>query len=120
MKHCSREGSGIVRLETIATFTARHTIGMHDQTFGYALDRGLGVVVDSKQYGIASSWFGTRCSPRAFGHAGAWSSVAFADPEYQLVVALGFNGMMATAPRKHDARVIAVLDALYDDLGIGG
>ncbi len=112
-------GKGIVSPQTIAAMTARHTVGLHDRSFGYPLDRGLGVVVDSKKYGVGASWFGTRCSPRAFGHAGAWSSVAFADPEYQLVVALVFNGMMAANPPKHDARVVSVLDALYDDLGIG-
>lgn len=112
-------GSGILRPQTVEAMTTRHTVGMQDRTFGYKLDRGLGVVVDSKQYGVASSWFGTRCSPRTFGHAGAWSSVAFADPEYRLVVALGFNGIMGTDPRRHDARVVAVVDAIYEDLGIG-
>lgn len=112
-------GRGIIHPQTIQAITARHTVGLHDWTFGYPLDRGLGVVVDSKQYGATAAWFGTRCSPRAFGHAGAWSSVAFADPEYQLVVALGFNGMIGTNPPKHDARVMKILDALYDDLELG-
>jgi CubicO group peptidase (beta-lactamase class C family) len=112
-------GKGIVRPQTIEAMTTRHTAGLHDKTFGYPLDRGLGVVVDSKKYGAGAAWFSTRCSPRTFGHAGAWSSIAFADPEYQLVVALGFNGMIGTNPPKHDARVAKILDALYDDLGIG-
>ena len=112
-------GKGLVSPQTVAAITARHTVGLHDKTFGYLLDRGLGVVIDSKKYGVGASWFGTRCSPRSFGHAGAWSSVAFADPEYRLVVALVFNGMMAANPPKHDARVVRVLDALYDDLGLG-
>jgi len=112
-------GRGIVRPQTTEAIATRHTVGLHDKTFGYPLDRGLGVLVDSKKYGAAAAWFGTRCSSRAFGHAGAWSSVAFADPEYQLVVALGFNGMIGTNPPKHDARVVKILDALYNDLGIG-
>jgi CubicO group peptidase (beta-lactamase class C family) len=110
---------GIVSRETVAAITSRQTVGLHDKRFGYPLDRDRGVVVDSKQYGPAASWFGTRSSSRAFGHTGAWSSVGFADPEYQLVVALGFNGMMGTASARHDARVLKVLDALYDDLRLG-
>jgi CubicO group peptidase (beta-lactamase class C family) len=112
-------GKGIVRPQSIEAMTTRQTVGLHDRTFGYPLDRGLGVVIDSKKYGGPAAWFGTRCSPRAFGHAGAWSSIAFADPEYQLVVALGFNGMIGINPPKHDARVVKILDALYDDLELG-
>jgi CubicO group peptidase (beta-lactamase class C family) len=111
-------GRGVVGSDTIELMTARHTVGLKDRTFNFSLDRGLGFVIDSKQYGSGAAWYGNRCSPRAFGHAGYVSSVAFADPEYRLAVALVLNGMLEAAPAKHDARVVATLDAIYDDLGL--
>jgi CubicO group peptidase (beta-lactamase class C family) len=111
-------GKGILRPQTVEALTARHTVAMHDRTFGHPLDRGLGVVVDSKRHGAGAAWYGRRCSQRTFGHAGAWSSVGFADPEHRLAVALVFNGMTVTAPAKNDQRMIATLDALYNDLGL--
>jgi len=111
-------GRGIIRKETIETLTSRHTVGLKDRTFNFSLDRGLGFVIDSKQYGSGAAWYGTRCSPRTFGHAGYVSSVGFADPEHQLAVAMVFNGMLEAAPAKHDARMIATLDAIYGDLGL--
>ncbi len=111
-----RNGARILTPQTVAALTTRHTVGMHDRTFGYPLDRGLGVVVDSKQYGAGSAWFGQHCSPHTFGHGGFVSSVGFADPEYDLVVALVFNGM--TDEVHHAARMRSVIHALYDDLGL--
>lgn len=111
-------GGGIIRPQTVEAISARHLVGMRDHTFGYPLDRGLGVVVDSKQYCRASTWFGNRCSPRTWGHAGYVSSVGFVDPVNKLVVALVFNGMLESQDNRHDARVISTLDAVYDDLGL--
>ncbi len=113
-----RRGVRIASPQTVAAITARHTVAMHDRTLGYPLDRGLGVVVDSKRYGTGASWYGTRCSPHTFGHAGYMSSVAFADPEHRLVVALVFNGMTTSAPARNDDRMIATLDAIYEDLSL--
>jgi len=89
---------------------------MMDRTFNVRLDRGLGVVVDSKQYGPGADWYGPACSPRTFGHAGFVSSVGFADPENQLVVALAFNGMAEATT--HEVRLRATLAAIYQDLGL--
>jgi CubicO group peptidase (beta-lactamase class C family) len=111
-------GRDIISGETIETLTARHTVGIRDRIFNIPLDRGLGFVIDSKQYGPAAVWYGRRCSARAFGHAGYVSSVGFADPEYGLVVALVFNGMLEAAPARHDARTNAALDAVYEDLNL--
>lgn len=111
-------GEGIIRPQTIEAISARHIVGMRDHTFGYPLDRGLGVVIDSKQYCNASSWFGTRCSRRTWGHAGYVSSAGFADPENRVVVALVMNGMLESQEVRHDARMIATIDAVYQDLGI--
>jgi CubicO group peptidase (beta-lactamase class C family) len=112
-------GRNIISGATIETLTARHTIGLKDRIFNISLDRGLGFVIDSKQYGLSAAWYGSRCSARTFGHAGYVSSVGFADPEYGLAVALVFNGMLDTAPARHDARIKAAIDALYEDLNLG-
>lgn len=109
-------GRGILQPQTVEALTTRHTVGIRDRTFGVALDRGLGVVIDSKHHGPGADWFGRHCSPRTFGHGGFVSSVGFADPEHRLVVALVFNGM--TDQARHDARMRATLDALYEDLGL--
>lgn len=110
-------GRGVLRPETIAAMTSRQTSNMLDEVFRTPLDRGLGVVIDSKHHGAASAWFGSRCSPHSFGHAGYRSSVAFADPERGLAVALIFNGMCGD--EAHARRVSSVLEALYEDFTEG-
>jgi len=112
-------GRDIISGETIDTLTARHTVGLKDRIFNIPLDRGLGFVIDSKQYGPGAAWYGSRCSARAFGHAGYVSSLGFADPEYGLAVALAFNGMLEAASARHDARIKAAVDAVYEDLNLG-
>jgi CubicO group peptidase (beta-lactamase class C family) len=57
-------GGGVIRPQTVEAISARHLVGMRDHTFGYPLDRGLGVVIDSKQYCNSAAWFGNRCSRR--------------------------------------------------------
>jgi CubicO group peptidase (beta-lactamase class C family) len=100
----------------VEALAARHTAGLVDRTFGVALDRGLGVVVDSKRHGEGADWFGPHASERTFGHAGFQSSVAFADPEHGLAVAIVWNGMIET--ERHAERARRTLAALYEDLGL--
>jgi CubicO group peptidase (beta-lactamase class C family) len=109
-------GPPILRRETLETLTAASLRGVRDRNFGVVLDRGLGFVLDSKAHGPGSAWYGNRVSPRTFGHQGYFSSVAFADPDHDLAVALAWNGL--TEPAKHEARVHAALDALYEDLAL--
>ncbi|HYL60257.1 MAG TPA: serine hydrolase domain-containing protein [Candidatus Acidoferrales bacterium] len=111
-------GAGVVRPQTVEAICARHTVGLPDKTFGVQLDRGLGVVLDGKQYGAASGWYGTRCSPRTWGHAGYVCSVGFLDPENRLVVAMVFNGMTEAEPPLHDERVRETIDSIYEELAI--
>ncbi len=111
-------GGGIIRRQTVEAVSARHLVGMRDQTFGYQLDRGLGVVIDSKNYCRAASWYGNRCSRRTWGHAGYFSSVGFLDPEYKVAVGLVFNGMLESQEGRHDMRMLSTLDAVYEDLGL--
>lgn len=108
----------ILKRETSALFTRRHREGFHDQTFGHQLDFGLGFIVDSNRYGreTVPYGYGRHCSEATFGHGGAQSSCAFADPEAGLVVAWGCNGMPGEAA--HQERVRAINSAIYEDLGL--
>jgi CubicO group peptidase (beta-lactamase class C family) len=111
-----RGGAPILRADTVRRLTEPALRGARDRIFGVVLDRGLGFVLNSAQYGPGSAWYGNRASPRAFGHSGYFSSVAFADPAHDLAVALAWQCVVP--PAKHDPRVLAALDALYEDLGL--
>lgn len=111
-------GSSVLGIGTRAALTARHRVGILDQTFRAKVDWGLGFVMESSHYGqgMVPYQFGPHASPRAFGHAGNQSSIGMCDPEYGLVVAFVFNGMCGD-PR-HDKRSRELLAAVYEDLGL--
>ncbi len=113
------EGVEILRPQTVSALTARHRVGMFDHTFQHEMDWGLGFILDGKRHGpeTVPYGYGHRCSYRTFGHSGYRSATAFADPEHRLVVALIPNGTPSAAD--HEERTRAVLDALYQDLGLG-
>jgi CubicO group peptidase (beta-lactamase class C family) len=94
---------------TVAAVSARHRTEMLDETFGIVTDWGLGFAVDT--YAM-----GRHCSRRAFGHGGHQSSIAFCDPEHEVVVACVCNGMPGRD--RHSARLDAISTAVYVDLGI--
>jgi CubicO group peptidase (beta-lactamase class C family) len=104
-----RDGVRLLAPVTVAAISARHRTGMVDETYGVEMDWGLGLVVD---------WYATGryCSRRAFGHGGHQSSVAFCDPEHDLVVAVVCNGMPGR--ERHQSRLHAISSAVYVDLGI--
>jgi CubicO group peptidase (beta-lactamase class C family) len=110
--------SKVLSHTTRAAMTARHRVGVEDQTFKAKVDWGLGFVCESSHYGqLAVPYqYGPHASPRTFGHSGNQSSVGMADPEHGLAVALVFNGMCGAA--RHDARQRAALAAIYEDLGL--
>lgn len=109
----------ILRPQTVEALTARHRVGMYDHTFKHVMDWGLGFIPDSKQYGEGVPYpYGRLCSPRTFGHSGYRSSTGFVDPRHGLAVALAFNGLPSDAD--HEARMRAVLEGLYEDLGLAG
>jgi CubicO group peptidase (beta-lactamase class C family) len=107
--HGTRDGVRVLSPVTVAAISARHRTEMLDETFGVVMDWGLGLVVD---------WYATGrySSRRAFGHGGHQSSVAFCDPEHDLVVAVVCNGMPGR--ERHAARLDAISSAVYVDLGI--
>lgn len=111
-------GKHILKPVTVAAITARHRTGMYDVSFKHVLDYGLGLILDSKMYGLETVPYnyGRHCSPRTFGHSGYQSSAAFADPEFGLAVALYCNGL--PGDEWHNRRFRDLLSAIYDDLGI--
>ena len=110
-------GRRLLRRETVEALAARHRVGMVDVTFRARLDWGLGVIINSAHYSEPEMpyGYGPFAGPRTFGHSGARSSTAFADPDAGLVVALAVNGMPPDdAHRRRFERLAA---ALYRDLG---
>jgi len=109
--------NAMVRPQTVEAMTARHRVGMYDHTFKRVLDWGLGFIVNNEYLGGDIPYgFGPYASMRTFGHGGRQSSIAFADPQWQLVVALAFNGM--PGEKEHDHRARPILAALYEELGL--
>ncbi len=111
-------GRRLLRRETVEALAARHRVGMVDATFRARLDWGLGVIVNSAHYGEPEMpyGYGPFAGPRTYGHSGARSSTAFADPEAGLVVALAVNGM--PPDDLHRRRFERLTAALYLDLGL--
>lgn len=112
------EGARLLTPQTVAALSSRHRVGLEDKTFRARIDWGLGLIVDSKHYGQEHLpyGYGPHAGPRTFGHSGYRSTVAFADPEHGLVVALGWNG--TPSDDAHETRVAQTLAALYEDLDL--
>ncbi len=103
------DGPRVLGPQTVEAITARHRVGLYDETFHAQCDWGLGFAVDA--YAM-----GRHASPRAFGHGGALSAISFADPEHGLVAVVQTNGMCGNDD--HYLRLDAVTTALYEDLGL--
>lgn len=106
----------ILQPQTVALLTRPHRIGIFDHTFRHVMDWGLGFIPNSSQYGESTVpyGYGPRSSPRAFGHGGAQSTCAFADPDRALVVVITWNGQCGEPA--HHRRLRATLAALEEDL----
>ena len=107
--HGRRHDVRVLSPVTVAAISARHRTDMVDETFGVVMDWGLGLAIDTFAMGRHSS-------RRAFGHGGHQSSIAFCDPEHEVVVAVVCNGMPGL--ERHNARLDAISSAVYVDLGI--
>jgi CubicO group peptidase (beta-lactamase class C family) len=112
------DGHRVLHPATVAWMTERHREGFHDRTFLHKLDFGLGFLVNSARYGADTVpyGYGAHASDDAFGHSGAQSSCAFADPEHDLVVAWVANGQ--PGEREHQQRQRAVNTSIYEWLGL--
>jgi CubicO group peptidase (beta-lactamase class C family) len=100
---------------TVVDLVKPHRVGMHDQTFKYPMDWGLGFILNTQRDPMMPYGYGKHASQNTFGHSGSKSSCAFCDPHHQLVVAWVCNGM--PAEEKHQARQRAINEAIYEDLG---
>ena len=109
-------GLEVLKKQTVAEFTRRHRVGLFDLTFQHVIDFGLGFIVNSNRYGMETVpyGYGRYASDEAFGHSGAQSSCAFADPAHDLVVAWSCNGL--PGERLHQRRAREINSAIYEDL----
>ena len=87
-----------------------------DATFGHIVDFGLGVILNSNRHGADTVpyGFGTKAGDRAFGHGGARSSMAFADPDHGFTAAVFLNGRVPET--EHQPRMRFLLDLLRLEL----
>ena len=108
------EPAAFLSRESAELLIARHRVGTFDHTFRHVMDWGLGFIPNNRRHGAAPYGYGATASDRAFGHGGAQSTCAFADPERKLVVVCIFNGMCGEPA--HQRRLRATLDALEADL----
>jgi CubicO group peptidase (beta-lactamase class C family) len=107
---------GILKPETARDLVSYHRKGLFDKTFHQTMDWGLGFMRQSDHYapGEVPYQFGSHASPHAFGHCGNQSTAAFCDPDRDLCAVVLLNGM--PGEERHQARMRAILDALYEDL----
>lgn len=112
------DGTRLLSAETVDLMTQRHRVGLYDETFRHTLDFGLGLILNSSAYGADTVpyGYGPAASVDTYGHGGARSCIAFADPQRQLVVCIAANGL-PTEP-VHHKRFRELLAALADDLGL--
>jgi CubicO group peptidase (beta-lactamase class C family) len=110
--------TALVKGATLRAFVARQRIGTFDHTFRHVMDWGFGFIPNpraddgkSMPYG-----YGPHASVEGFGHGGAQSSCAFADPAHELAVAWICNGRPGE-PR-HQRRAWSINAAIYEDLGL--
>ena len=108
----------VLTSQTVDSIAARHRVGQFDLTLAHQVDFGLGVLIDSNQYGADTVpyGYGRYCSPRTYGHGGAQSSQGYCDPEQGLVVAYYFNGRPGEGQNSRRTRQLN--DAIYQDLNI--
>jgi CubicO group peptidase (beta-lactamase class C family) len=113
------EGHTLLSPEAVRQMTTRHRIAKFDQTFQHTVDVGLGLIINSNQYGANTIpyGFGRLASPESFGHGGSQSCIGFADPEHRLAVAAVANGYPGEV--SHNRRFREMLTAVYEDLGVG-
>lgn len=93
-------------------FVTPQRTGMYDRGLQRVCDYGFGFMVN-----LRGHQFGDACSTRSYGHSGLHgSSLAFADEDHRIVVALVSNDVLFW--RRCFERRTALLDAVYEDLGL--
>ncbi len=110
------EGSAPLNPDLVQQMTTRQRVGRYDRTLQHVVDFGLGFIIDSNAYGADTVpyTYGRYCSPGTFGHGGSQSSIGFADPDKQLVVAYVAN--CRPGEGWHQRRNRELVEAVYEDL----
>ena len=107
----------IISERTIEEMIEPHRQDKLDKTFMCKIDWGLGFMLDSKHHQeIYPYSFGPGCSEDTFGHNGNQSSAGYVDPEHELVICFGFNGL--PGEKAHQLRINEINEAIYKDLNI--
>lgn len=106
----------LLRAASLQALVQPARLGKPDATFNHVVDFGFGVILNSNRHGADTVpyGFGTRAGPRAFGHGGARSSIAFADPDCGFTAAIFLNGRVPET--EHQPRMRAILDLLRSEL----
>jgi CubicO group peptidase (beta-lactamase class C family) len=102
-----------------AMIAPRPPEGGWDESLGRIVHWGLGLRINGRMAlgaGSAASELGRHASPGSFGHGGFRSTLAFADPDHGLVVAMAFNSLPGAC--QHRRRTRGVVEAVYRDLGL--
>lgn len=109
-------GERIMQPSSMEKFFHPWRKNQRDLTFLHTIDFGFGIILDSNRYGAQTVpyGFGSASSDQTFGHGGSRSSIGFADPVADLVVALGLIGQVPE-PR-HQSRMRELLDSLRSEL----
>lgn len=117
-KGTTEQGRRLLSEEGVTQMTQRVRSGIRDETFRHVVDFGLGLIINSNEYGpdTVPYGFGRYASRESFGHGGAQSSIGFADPGRQLVVVMIANG--CPGELIHNRRFRALANAIYEDLGL--
>lgn len=104
--------AGIASPKVLVEFMSTQRSGMFDNVLGRVCDYGLGFMIDLRVHR-----FGDYCSARSYGHSGfQGASLAMADPEHGLVVALLCNDIVDWETAF--LRRTAIHNAIYSDLGL--
>lgn len=107
-------GRRYLKTETVQTAISPGYEGM-DDLYHQPMRYAYGFHLQNKFQTKAGDWvydMGAGASPRAFGHYGMASSMVFADPEADLVVAFTCNRLI----KNHEARNAALLEPLWESI----
>jgi CubicO group peptidase (beta-lactamase class C family) len=104
---------------TLRDVTSNVRCRLADPVMQVPVNRTLGLVVagDDGKHVLRYACFGARCSPRAFGHAGAYGQVGWADPDSGISFAFLHNGLHADM-RRTGARAVE-MSTLAADVAAG-
>jgi CubicO group peptidase (beta-lactamase class C family) len=108
----SIDGIRLVSPERIAHMQRRMTMDV-DRVLGLPVSKAIGFFLGGTMDGIHGP---TGPRPTAFGHAGAGGSVAFADPEAGLAVAVTLNKM--SYPLPGEGPTLEICDLIRHELGV--